>query len=159
MFLCMFLLNCESCAYKLPNSKWYLLQLLTPGVDYCRSTSFSPVHYSGLLYVSLCGDGREEPALLATVCSLWSALPLLASSRARGRAGTVSGRESLWYLWLSQNHLRFWAGKEGLELRIREERKKDCQPTSVSSTRWLTYIVLIKLLICYFCITDRKLEI
>lgn len=155
MFPCMFLLKCESCAYTLLNSKWYLLQLLTPGVDYCRLTSFSPVHYSGLLYVKLCGDCKEEPALLAMVCSLWSALPLLASSRAR----TVSRRESLWYLWLSPNHLRFWAGREGLERGIREERKKDCQLTSVSSTRWFTYIVLIKLLVCYSCFTDQKLEI
>lgn len=157
MIPCMFLLKCESGAYKLLNSKWFLLQLLT--VDYCRSTYFSLVHYSGLLYIKLRGDCKEEPALLAMVCSLWSALPLLASSRARGRARTVSRRESLWYLWLSQNHLRFWAGRENLELGIREERKKDCQLTSMSPIRWFTYIVLIKLLICYSDFTDRKLEI
>lgn len=152
---CRFLLKCESCAYTLLNSKWCLLQLLTPVVDYCRSTYFSPVHYSGLLYVKLRGDCKEEPALLAMVYSLWSARPLLASSRAR----TVSRRELLWYLWLSQNHLRFWACRESLERGIREARKKDCQMTSVSPTRWFTYIVLIKLLICYSCCTDQKLEI
>lgn len=143
----MLLLKCESGAYKLLNSKWFLLQLLTPVVDYCRSTYFSPVHYSGLLYVKLHGDCKEEPALLAMVCSLWSALPLLTSSRARGWARIVSRRESLWYLWLSQNHLRFWAGREDLELGIRQERKKDCQLIFMSPTRWFTYIVLIKLLL------------